>query len=195
MPTVISEFAGGTTANQSNIGDGKSAFKTVDHNGWIKLDGRLKSTLTIGQQAAASVITAEVGGGWVGLSIPDATGRAFVQGAVGAQIGSSTISQANLPNVNLNATSVSAGQPTGAVFTTVNAVYHSATGGGFNGGRIQLTDRSPSFVQTNPSELTVAASFAGSPMPPHSHTVPLGGLGSAYIPASLGCNQFVFLGA
>jgi hypothetical protein len=195
MPTVISEFPGGTAANGSNIGDGKSAFRTVDHNGWIKLDGRLKSTLTSGQQAAASVITAEVGGGWVGLSIPDATGRAFVQGAVGSQIGSSTISQANLPNISLNAAGVSAGIPAG----TVSLITHSSDAGGFDpvplGGtsNLQQTDRSPENTITLGT--AIGGGFTGSALGAHSHTVPLGGLGTAYIPASLGCNQFVFLGA
>lgn len=171
------------------IGDNKSGFQTADHgSGWILLNGRLLTTLTSTQQAAWATL------GIAGTNLPDATGRAFVQGAVGAQIGSSTITQANLPAVNLTATSVSAGTPSGSVSTTVNAQFHSATGGGFNGGRLQLTDRNPSFNQLNPSELTVSASFSGSALGAHNHTVPLGGSGAAYIPAAIGVNHFVFLG-
>jgi hypothetical protein len=170
-------------------GDLKSGWQTADHgSGWILINGRLLTTLTSTQQAAWATL------GIAGANLPDATGRSFVQGTRGAQIGSSTITQANLPNINLTATSVSAGTPAGTISTQVNAQYHSATGGGFNGGRIQLTDRNPTFNQSNPSELTVSATFNGSALGTHSHSVSLGGSGTAYTPLSLGTNHFVFLG-
>jgi hypothetical protein len=171
----------------SIFGDAKSGFQAADHSGWILLDGRLKTALTATQQTRATALG-------FGVNIPNVpVGGVLVKGTLGAAVGSSTITQANLPNVNLTAAAVSAGTPAGSVSTTVNAIFHSSTGDGFNGGRIQLTDRA-SFTVINPSELTVSASFSGSALGTHGHTVPLGGSGTAYTPSGVGVNQFVFLG-
>jgi microcystin-dependent protein len=179
----------------SVFGDIKSGRQTADHAGWILCDGRLKTALTATQQPRATALG-------IGANIDDARGKAlFAAGANGIVLGATggaataTVNQANLPNVNLNATAVSAGTPAGTVSTTVNAIFHSSTGDGFNGGRIQLTDRS-SFTVNNPSELTVSASFSGSALGTHGHTVPLGGSGTA-LPVQnpyLGVNVFIYLG-
>ena len=42
--------AGNLPINQYSLGDVKTGIQTGDHNGWVKLDGRLKSTLTASQQ-------------------------------------------------------------------------------------------------------------------------------------------------
>jgi hypothetical protein len=79
------------------IGDVKSGFQTDDHNGWIKLDGRDVTTLTLDQQAAAASLgfTANLPNGELcGLRQDSAAGP----GVVG---GSPKISQAQLPNISV----------------------------------------------------------------------------------------------
>lgn len=39
-----------------SYGDIKTGIQTTDHNGWVKLDGRLTSTLTLTQQAQATTL-------------------------------------------------------------------------------------------------------------------------------------------
>ncbi len=188
MPTYNPNNQGVTAT--ATIGDVKPGLQAASHGGWILLAGQLVITLTPTQQAAWATL------GIAGTNLPNPpTGSAILKGTIGQIVGSSTITQANLPNVSLAVAPNGAGTPSGTVSTTVNAQYHSATGGGFNGGRIQLTDRNPSFNQLNPSEMTVSASFTGNALPAHGHTVPLGGLGAAYTPLGLGTNIFLYLGA
>jgi hypothetical protein len=82
----------------SNInGDVKHSFASADHSGWVKLDGRLLSSLSADQQAVAATL------GFTG-NLPNATNKVLKQnGAVNNTGGSNTttIAQANLPNVNL----------------------------------------------------------------------------------------------
>jgi hypothetical protein len=98
-------FFNGTSWNSMNsglsnftIGDIKTGIQTTDHNGWIKLNGRAKSTLTPTQQSQATALG-------IGTNIPDATNSFLVQN--GATLGSIsgsnsiTIAQNNLPNVTL----------------------------------------------------------------------------------------------
>jgi hypothetical protein len=88
-------------ANKNVIGDIKQEFQTTDHNGWIKLNGRLKTSLTPSQQAQATAIG-------IGSNLPDATNSYLVQN--GTTIGSvtssnsRTISQNQLPNSTLSGT-------------------------------------------------------------------------------------------
>lgn len=86
----------------NNFGDVKSGFQTTDHNGWVKLNGRLKSSLSASQQTAATSIG-------IGANLPDASNSYLSQngGAMGSVSGSNTtvLSQANLPNVNFTGTS------------------------------------------------------------------------------------------
>jgi hypothetical protein len=168
-------------------GDAKSGFQTTDHRGWIILNGRLKSTLTSAQQVNATALG-------FGSNLPDATGRVFAQGTLGAAVGSSTISQSNLPNINLTATAISAGTPSGSV----SLITHSSDAGGFDptpfGGtsNLQQTDRIPENTITLGA--SIGGGFTGNALSAHAHVVPLGGLGSAYMPAAIGVNQFVYLG-
>lgn len=79
------------------FGDIKTGIQSADHNGWIKLDGRAKSSLTGTQQTEATTLG-------IGANLPDATDAFLVQNgsALGSVTNSNlkTISQANLPNVN-----------------------------------------------------------------------------------------------
>jgi hypothetical protein len=154
----------------------KLQSSTADEGDLILLNGRLKSTLTAAQQAVATACG-------YGTNLFDGVGKMLVGSGSGftplSTGGSATsiIGQANLPNISLTSNLVSAGTPSGSIANTVTATYHSATGDGFNGGRIQLTDRA-GFNVTNPSEMTVSSSFTGTALGNHQHTSSLGGSGT-----------------
>jgi hypothetical protein len=80
------------------IGDIKTGIQSTDHNGWVKLDGRLKSSLTTTQQSQATSLG-------IGSNLPDATNSHLIQN--GTTLGSvsgnntKTIAQDQLPNVQL----------------------------------------------------------------------------------------------
>lgn len=86
------------------FGDVKTGMQTADHNGWIKLNGRAKSTLTSSQQAVASSLG-------IGTNLPDATNAFMVQdgGTPGTVSGTNTVTIAKnqLPNVTLSGTTSS----------------------------------------------------------------------------------------
>ena len=86
-------------------GDVKPGFQANDHSGWIKMDGRATSLLSVAQRDRANA---------VGFSdnIPDATGSVLVQGgALGVTSGSNlrALLHSDLPNVVLNAVTEAAG--------------------------------------------------------------------------------------
>lgn len=89
----------------SIVGDIKTGIQTADHNGWIKLDGRLTNTLTASQQAEAATLG-------IGANLPDATDAYLSQNgtALGSVSGNNTknITQANLPNINLTTSNTGA---------------------------------------------------------------------------------------
>ncbi len=80
------------------IGDIKPGFQTGDHSGWVRLDGRLKSSLSASQQTAATSLG-------FGTNLPNATNSYLSQN--GTTLGSissantKVINQNNLPNVTL----------------------------------------------------------------------------------------------
>ena len=112
------------TLVMSALGDVKSGIQTIDHEGWIKLDGRLISTLSVTQQSAATSL---------GLSgnLPNASNAYLVQngGGMGAVSGANTttLAQTNLPNVNFTGTAANAG---GHSHTTDPAAINSSAAGG-----------------------------------------------------------------
>ena len=85
----------------NTFGDIETGIQSADHSGWVKLDGRAKSTLTTSQQTAATALG-------IGNNLPDADNAYLVQngGTLGAVTGTNTktISRANLPNVQLTTT-------------------------------------------------------------------------------------------
>jgi hypothetical protein len=93
-------------AAQSKYGDVKSGIHTLDHEGWVLLDGRATSSLSATQQAVATAL------GLIG-NLPNATNAYMVQngGSLGAVTGTNTatLTQANLPNVNFTGTAANAG--------------------------------------------------------------------------------------
>ena len=124
--------AGNLPINQYNLGDIKTGIQTGDHNGWIKLDGRLKSTLTASQQTQANLLG-------IGTNLPDATNAVLMQSnaTLGTVTGSmsATIAQNQLPNIapiiTVNNT-VATMQNSGSHDHSVRVVPNS-TGGYANG--------------------------------------------------------------
>lgn len=178
-----------SAATGSTYGDAKSGFQAADHAGWVLLDGRLKSALTATQQSQATALG-------FGVNIPNVpVGGVLVKGTLGAAVGSSTITQANLPNINLSGGSHShtASDSGHSHVTNINnSTFNGSANGGErylnNGGSTLNGNITSGFGSTSASaNITVAASGALS--------IPLGGSGTAYIPAGVGVNQFVFLGA
>ena len=124
--------AGNLPINQYNLGDIKTGIQTGDHNGWIKLDGRLKSTLTASQQTQANLLA-------IGTNLPDATNAVLMQssGTLGTVTGSmsATIAQNQLPNIAPTITvnnTVATMQNSGSHDHSVRVVP-SSTGGYANG--------------------------------------------------------------
>ena len=85
------------------FGDVKTSFQTTDHAGWIRLDGRAKTTLSITQQARANSLG-------IGANLPNdddlvATGTSSTK-ALGTTGGNNTatttIARNQLPNVTLS---------------------------------------------------------------------------------------------
>lgn len=112
-------------ASQSKYGDVKSGIQPLDHEGWVLLDGRALNTLSTTQEAVATSL---------GLStnLPDTTNAYLSQnGGVIASVSgtnTSTLSQANLPNVNFTGTAASAGGHTHNGTTSTNGDHaHSGS--------------------------------------------------------------------
>lgn len=97
------------------IGGIKQAFIANDHSGWIKMDGRLVSSLNTAQRAVAATY------GWT-TRLPDATDAEWVDGvgafATIAGANTATIAQANLPAVTV----------TGAYDNQTNTHTHTMAG-------------------------------------------------------------------
>ena len=164
--------------SQITYGDVKTGFQASDHSGWVKLNGRLKSSLTSTQQAQATALG-------IGSSLPNANNAFLVQN--GTTIGSisssntKTIAQANLPNINF---------PTG---TTSNNGDHSHS---FTRpqGDANFSNGSANTWWGNTWGYTNYTSTNGA----HTHTVTVssGGSGTALdiTPQSLSVNTFIYLG-
>ena len=192
------------STSTTTIGDAKTGFQLSDHNGWIKLDGRLITTLTPTQQINAIAIG-------FATNIPNATGSVPIQNGttLGAVAGSMsrTISQANLPNVNLTAAANGAHTHTVTGASTGVAGNHEHTltcfrsnGSSIQYGTVGLATDTDKFSNIKTADIagdhshTVNFTLANSPT--HTHTTPLGGAGTALdiTPKSMSVNYFVFLG-
>jgi len=174
----IQVISGNAPFNQFNYGDVKTGFQTADHNGWIKLDGRLKSSLTSSQQTQATAIG-------IGTNLPNATNAFLVQngGTIGAVSGSNsrTISQANLPNINFPTATTSYNGDHSHTF------YHPQGDQNYNNG-------SGNTWWGGSWGYGAGTSTNGA----HTHTVTVssGGSGTALdiTPQSLTVNTFIYLG-
>ncbi len=212
------EFSNGTSwiaVTTPSFGDIKTGIQASDHNGWIRLNGRAKTTLTASQQAQATALG-------IGANLPDATDAYLVQN--GATLGSvsgsnqRTITQANLPLYNLPAATTSSSgshshtvDPAAVNTNTTGSHSHTGTVGGHNwngGGAYAGGFDAGGFALYNPT-LTInsAGDHAHSVDIPsttsstdgahtHSVTVSSGGSGTAITinPRSLSVNTFIYLG-
>jgi hypothetical protein len=105
------------------FGDVKTSYQANDHAGWVRLNGRAKTTLAATQQARATALG-------IGANLPSDEGRALAgisSGQTAGQTsgGGSTINIAtnNLPNVTL--TTSSAGAHTHGISATQTFSYGS----------------------------------------------------------------------
>lgn len=163
----------------ASIGDIKTGFQTGDHNGWIKLDGRSKLSLSASQQTQATLLG-------ITNNLPNADNSVLMQtssGTLGTVSGSNTriISQANLPNVNFTGTTSSNGDHAHtSAFSTSSMSFSWGVGGGGGAGY---------NIPGSPSTSTNGA---------HIHTVSVasGGSGTALdiTPQVLKVNTFIYLG-
>ena len=201
--------------NLPTAGDVKTGIQTGDHNGWIKLDGRLKSTLTASQQTQATALG-------IGANLPDATNAVLMQssGTLGTVTGtmSTTIAQNQLPNITPAITVNS------TVATMQNAGYHdhpirvvpNATGGysayglgplAFKSGMVPTTDADADTTDRTGSASYVTTGIIGSAgehshaMDAHAHSASATSINGGVTqqafdktPRSLVVNTFIYLG-
>ena len=205
--------AGNLPINQYSLGDVKTGIQTGDHNGWVKLDGRLKSTLTASQQTQATVLG-------IGANLPDATNAVLMQssGTLGTVTGSmsATIAQNPFPNIaptiTVNST-VSNMQNAGNHNHSVRVVP-SSTGGYANGnpsafknGMAPTTELDADLTDRIGGAFYVTTGIIGSAgahthtMDAHTHSASAtsinGGVTQQAIdktPRSLVVNTFIYLG-
>lgn len=205
--------AGNLPINQYSLGDVKTGIQTGDHNGWVKLDGRLKSTLTASQQTQATVLG-------IGANLPDATNAVLMQssGTLGTVTGSmsTTIAQNQLPNItptitvnNTVATMQSAGShqhPVAIVASTVGG-YAAGNPSAFKNGMAPTTEADADITDRSGTATYSTTGIIGS-AGDHNHTINThthtasstsinGGVTQQAIdktPRSLVVNTFIYLG-
>ena len=172
-----------------------SALKSSDFDGWIKLDGRAKSTLTSTQQAQATALG-------IGVNLPDATNAYLSQN--GSSLWSvwwsntKTIVQNQLPNVTLNGTTASAWDHThthNALGTAWNygLIYESNGGSNTTDGNNDTTVGEPNLVNS-PAALVINTAGA------HTHTFTTSSLNGGVTqqvlnvqPQTMSVNMFIYL--
>lgn len=178
------KISGNSAMTVINYGDVKTGFQSADHNGWVKLNGRLKSELSVTQQAQATTLG-------FGTTLPNATDAFLVQN--GRALGSiysdntKTISQANLPNVSFTGSTSSNGSHSHG--------YQDVIWSENRGQNNRTTGTGSSTDNDNDPYFRSATTDANGS---HSHTVTVssGGSGTALdiTPKSLSVNTFIYLG-
>jgi hypothetical protein len=205
----------------NEYGDVKTGIQSSDHKGWVKLDGRLKSSLTSSQQARATTLG-------IGSNLPNADNAYLVQngGTLGGVTGTNekTISQANLPNVNFTGSTDNNGNHNHSIdpplaTTTTNGYHNHSSNASGNPGlviknsyntttaldsgqwnEINLVDTSRLSIDYNGNHTHTVdiASFNSATSGSHDHTVTVNSGGSAtalnITPKSLSINTFIYLG-
>ncbi|MFD3293380.1 hypothetical protein SKC35_06755 [Aquirufa sp. KTFRIE-69F] len=207
------KISGNAPMTVINFGDIKTGIQTTDHNGWVKLDGRLKSSLTATQQSQATALG-------VGANLPDATDAVLVQssGSLGSVTGSMSrmLAQNQLPNItpaitvnNTTATMQSAGSHQHPI-----AVVNSSVGGyaaynptAFKTGMAPTTDADADITDRGGTANLINTGIIGSAgdhthiIDAHNHTATStsinGGVTQQTIditPRKLVVNTFIYLG-
>lgn len=191
----------------TSFGDVKHGFQSSDHNGWIKLDGRLISTLSSNQQTQATALGFTV-------NLPDATDKYLSQvtaGALGSVSGNAnnqiTLAQNQLPNVTLNGTTgfQSNDHTHGGVTSTNGNHQHSyriGALGGFNNSAADGNGSSGSVATTDFGGNHNHSFTTGGQSAGHTHTFTTSSINGNVVqqvtnikPHTLKANIFVYLGA
>lgn len=173
----------GTPAAQ--IGAVKSSYQTADHAGWVRLDGRAKTTLSATQQTRATALG-------IGANLPSDDGRILTGITTGQTIGQTTnpgiitIAQNNLPNATL--TTTAGGAHTHTVSATLNLITSLDLG-------FTETIVSKNYSANSGLSFTASTTTDGA----HTHTFPLnGGVTQQPLtvppPPAIALNFFVYLG-
>lgn len=151
---------GGSTWNDLSIqtntaGDVKYGFQTGDHNGWVLLNGRAKTTLTATQQAAATALS-------IGDNLPNMADRTIV--------GVSGTKELNVPGGNTNASvTIAQNQLPNVTLTTSSGGAHVHQAGVSNNYSISLLPLGVALLAAASNSNDTSSN--GS----HSHTIPLNG--------------------
>lgn len=164
-------------------------MQAADHNGWVRLDGRLKSTLTATQQAQATALG-------IGANLPNASNAFLVQN--GTTLGSlsssntKTIAQSNLPNVSLGGSTSSDGSHTHTINVNSNTVK-LVSGGTVTAMAEGNSNWTAGISESNASVMTNAGN--------HTHSVTTNSINGNVTqttlditPRSLSVNTFIYLG-
>lgn len=175
------------------LGDIKTGLQQFDHGDWIKLNGRLTSSLQLMHMRRAKSLG-------FGVNIPNANGSVLIQNGttLGSTTGSNltTIEQHNLPNVQLGGSTSSEGDHTHGSNTAGHGFVARNPGGSACTIKADSVDDStgePNLL-AGPRELVISSGGIHS----HSLTIALnGGVTTTPIdmtPQSLSVNTFVYLG-
>ena len=199
-------------ATQAKFGDIKSGLHVNDHDGWVKLDGRANTALSATQRSVLSSLG-------ISGALPNATNAYLVQNgtALASVSGSNTttLAQANLPNVTFTGTAANAGghnhgfDPV-AVNTTTDGNHNhfmSFNNDDYNnwgGGNTSLDDDGGGYYNRYTSTEGNHAHSVDIPyttstwVSDHAHNLTVSSGGSAtpinIAPRSLSVNMFIYLG-
>jgi hypothetical protein len=183
------KISGNSPMSVINYGDVKTGFQAADHNGWIKLNGRAKSTLSATQQTHATALG-------IGANLPNADNAFLVQNgrALGDVFGANTktIAQSNLPNVTLGGTTTSDGSHTHTINVNSNNVTLVS-----NGTVAAMAEGNSNWTAGNTQYNASVISTAGN----HTHSLTTSSLNGNVTqttlditPKSLSINTFIYLG-
>ncbi|BDB52197.1 hypothetical protein [Flavobacterium ammonificans] len=202
-------------SSQTSIGDVKTGMQVNDHNGWVRLDGRLKSSLTASQQLQANVLG-------IGDNLPNATNAVLMQssGTLGSVTGSMsrTLVQNQLPNISPNITingTIATMQDAGSHEHSIRVVPN-ATGGyasfgagpfAFKSGMAPTTEADADTTDRTANSSYVTTGIIGSAgthshsINTHTHTATSSSINGDVTqqsiditPRSLSVNTFIYLG-
>lgn len=183
------KISGNSPMSVINYGDVKTGFQAADHNGWIKLNGRAKSTLSATQQTQATALG-------IGTNLPNADNAFLVQNgrALGDVFGANTktIAQANLPNVTLGGTTTSDGSHTHTINVNSNTVTL------VSGGTVAaMAEGNSNWTAGNAQYNASVISTSGN----HTHSLTTSSMNGNVTqttlditPKSLSINTFIYLG-
>jgi hypothetical protein len=183
------KISGNSPMSVINFGDVKTGMQAADHNGWVRLDGRPKSTLTATQQSQATALG-------IGANLPNASNAFLVQN--GTTLGSlsssntKTIAQSNLPNVSLGGSTSSDGSHTHTINVNSNTVKL------VSGGTVTaMAEGNSNWTAGNSESNAGVMTTAGN----HTHIVTTNSINGNVAqttlditPRSLSINTFIYLG-